>query len=90
MKFGKGKCKVLLLGRNNPRQALGTYWLESNSSEKNVGVNTKLIMRQQRTPTAGKNIARRRKEVIFPLHSSLVRGIWSVGSSSGLSSTKET
>jgi len=35
-----GKCKVLLVGRNNPRDqyTLGAYWLEGKSAEKNWGV----------------------------------------------------
>ena len=45
MKFNKGKCKVLHLGRNNSRHlyVLGETWLESSSAEKNlvVQVNTK-------------------------------------------------
>ena len=39
MKFNKGKCKVLHLGRNHPRHQymLGTVQLESNLSEKDLG-----------------------------------------------------
>ncbi|KAK4823071.1 hypothetical protein QYF61_025410 [Mycteria americana] len=72
----KGKCKVLHLGRNNPRHqyTLGADQLESNSAKKNpsVLVDTKLIMSQQHTLTAkktngilgsnSKNVASRSKE----------------------------
>lgn len=38
MKFDKGRCKVLPLGRNNAmhRYTLGTDWLESSSVEKEL------------------------------------------------------
>jgi len=38
MKFNKQNCKVLHLGRNNPRHhMLGTVHLESNLAEKDLG-----------------------------------------------------
>ena len=58
MKFNKGKCKVLPLGRNTPRQQnmLGANPLESSFAEKLLGVlgDTKLTMRQQCTLAAKK------------------------------------
>ena len=39
MKFNKGKCKVLPLGRNNPMQhyMLGADWLQNSFVEKDLG-----------------------------------------------------
>ncbi|KAK4813952.1 hypothetical protein QYF61_003463 [Mycteria americana] len=47
-KFSKGKCRVLQLGRNNPKHQckLGATQLESSFPEKDVGDN-KLTMSQQ-------------------------------------------
>ena len=51
MKFNKGKCWVLHLGRNNPKHQyrLGVDLLGSSSAEKDLGVpgNKKLSVSQQ-------------------------------------------
>jgi len=40
IKFSKGKCKVLKLGRNNPfcQYKVGSSWLENSFAEKVLGV----------------------------------------------------
>ncbi|GAB0182416.1 mitochondrial enolase superfamily member 1 [Grus japonensis] len=87
MKFKKGKCRVLHLGKNNPmnQHGLGVDLLGSSTAEKDLGVlvDNKLSMSQQCALMAKKangipgcikkSVASRSREVILPLYSALMR-----------------
>jgi len=88
MRFNKAKCKVLHMGQGNScyQYRLGDEGIESSPAEKNLGVlvEGKLDMSHHCTLTAQKanhtlgcikrsSVARRSKEGILPLYSTLQR-----------------
>jgi len=87
MKFNRGECRVLHVGKNNPMNQYrpGADLLETNSVERDLGVpaDDRLTMSHQRTLAAKKangilgcirkSVASRSREVLLPLYSALVR-----------------
>jgi len=87
MRFNKGKCRVLHLARNKPKQQyrLRADQLESSSVERDQGVlvDDKLAMSQQCALVAKKangllgcikkSVISRSRKVLLPLYSALVR-----------------
>jgi len=83
MKFNKGKCRVLQLGRNNPmhQYSLGSDLLESSSAERELGVlvDDRLTMNRKCALVAKKansilgcmkkSVTSRSRKVLLPVYS---------------------
>ncbi|GAB0178307.1 hypothetical protein GRJ2_000296000 [Grus japonensis] len=87
MKFNKAKCKVLHMGRGNPKHSyrLGGEWIESSPEEKDLGLLEDKQLNMAWHGSLGckhanciqdcikRGVTSRSREVILPLYSALVR-----------------
>jgi len=78
MRFNRGKCRVLHLGRTMHQYRLGVDLLESSSVERDLGVlvDHRLTMSQQCAPgilgCIRHSVASRLREVLLPLYTALL------------------
>ena len=70
--FNKAKCKVLHMGRGNPKHKyrLGREWLESSPEKKDLGV---LVDADHILGCIKRSVASRSRELILPLYSAPMR-----------------
>lgn len=94
VKFNKGSCKVLSLGRNNPmcKDKPGDSRLESSFAGKELGGPGGPLPHKKKASSLPygirKNMVSRAREVVLPLCLALLRHGWSAESSSGIPSTR--
>ncbi|GAB0191304.1 mitochondrial enolase superfamily member 1 [Grus japonensis] len=99
MKFNKAKCKVLHVGRHNPKHnhRLGKEWMKSSPEEKDFGGVGGREAQHEPAMCANcvlgcipSSMPSRSREGILPLYSTLLRPPCSAASSSGVPRTRRT